>query len=98
MKDVKDKRILVQGLVFAAEVHWYDGTVTSAGLHATLKAAQKALAMYPDDVFDGYDNPSSDRATAHMETVRKENKVVFHTRPRRKELPNYERLYDRRVR
>ena len=107
MKDVKDKRILVKGLAFNAEVHWYDGTVTSAGLHATLKAAQKALSRYPDDVWAGYDEPCGEKSLNHMAYVQESNKRKeeerkddvreCHLKPRRKSNYNYERLYDRRV-
>jgi hypothetical protein len=97
MSDIKDKRIILKGLAYIAEVHWYDGKMTSAGNHATMKAAQRALAKYPDDVFDGYDNPSSDKALAFMEYVRMKNNHKFLSKPRRKHYPAYERLYDRRI-
>lgn len=97
MSSIKDKRIILKGLAYIAEVHWYCGRVTSAGHHATLKAAQAALAKYPNDVFEGYDNPSSDKAMTLMNEIRRQTESPYRGRPRRKNLPSYERLYDRRV-
>ena len=58
-RDIKDKRITVAGLAFISEVHLYDGSVIHAGRHFSLPAAQRALAKYPNDVFEGSDDPSS---------------------------------------
>jgi hypothetical protein len=92
-RDVKDKRIDKAGMAYVASVHLHDGRVLNAGRHATLKAAQKALERYPDDVFEGYDDPTSDRS---KEMFKKE-RASIKPKPRRKKLPEYERLYDRRI-
>jgi protoheme ferro-lyase len=97
MSNLKDKCIIKDGLAYVAKVYWYDGGTTNAGRHATLKAAQKALERFPNDVFEGYANPSSEKAIEHMEDVKRE-RATFIPKFRRKVLPDYERLYDRRVR
>lgn len=94
-RNVKDKRIEKAGLAFVASVHLYDGRVLNAGRHATLKAAQKALEKYPPDVFEGYDDPTSERS---KEMVKKErDNFQARPKPRRKKEQDYERLYDRRI-
>jgi len=57
-RDIKDKRITKAGLAFVCEVYLYDGRVIDAGRHLTLYAAQKALSRFPNDVFEGSDDPS----------------------------------------
>jgi len=57
-RDVKDKRIMVAGLAFVAEIHLMNGVVIPGGRHLTLRAAQKVLSKYPADVFEGFDDPS----------------------------------------
>ena len=54
-RDVKDKSITLEHFQFRAHVAYYDGRVVDCGLHATLPAAQKVLARFPRDVWDGYD-------------------------------------------
>ena len=93
--DIKDKRIIKEGLTFVAEVHWFDGGVVSAGRHMSMKAAQKALSKYPNDVFEGFDNPSGERALQHMDYV-KEKQKIFAPRSRSKKETDYTRLYDKR--
>lgn len=94
-RNIKDKRIEKAGLAFVATVHLYDGRIMNAGRHATLKAAQRSLARFPPDVYEGYDDPTSN---ASKEMFRKEKeRIQPRSRPRRKSLPEYERLYDRRV-
>jgi hypothetical protein len=92
-RNVKDKRIEKAGLAFVASVHLYDGRILNAGRHATLKAAQKALERFPPDVFEGYDDPTSDRAILMF----KRERATVKPRPRRKKSSDYERLYDRRI-
>lgn len=101
MSNLKDKRIVKEGLVYVAEVHWYDGHVTHVGRFTTLKLAQKALSKFPSDVFEGFDNPSGERAMAHMDSVRKERRPPPprpRARSKKKQLPEYVRLYDKRCR
>jgi len=89
-RDIKDKRIYLEGLVYVAEVHMLDGRVISCGRHMTLKAAQKELTRYPSDVFEGYDDPTK------VYKVMQAPRSHFQSRPRKKKIP-YTRLYDRRI-
>jgi len=91
-RDIKDKRIFKAGLAFVAEVEFSNGNVTGAGRHLTLVSAQKALAKYPPDVFEGNDDPTK---TKRLDKKRQLNLKPYQ-RPRRKEQGEYIRLYDRR--
>ena len=91
MHCVKDKRIERSGLAYIATVDWWDGSVTNAGRHATMKAAQKALEGYPSDVFEGYDDPAGDASLRVMDNARREHR----SRPKRRTLKEYIRLYER---
>lgn len=53
-RDVKDKSITLENFQYRAHVAYYDGRIVDCGLHLTLPAAQKVLAKYPRDVWDGY--------------------------------------------
>lgn len=88
-RDVKDKRIERAGLAYVASVHVYDGRVISAGRHITMRSAQIALSKYPNDVFEGCDDPTRSRESFKEKKPRK-------APHRRKEVP-YTRLYDRRI-
>lgn len=54
-RDIKDKSITLENFQFRAHVAYYDGRLIDCGLHASLPAAQKVLAKFPRDVWDGYD-------------------------------------------
>jgi len=98
IRNLKDKRIEKAGMAYVAIIHMYDGQRIHLGRHATLRAAQGALAKYPNDIFEGYDDPNDERAVAVMDRARWERThqgggVAYH----RKRTPNYERLYERRI-
>jgi hypothetical protein len=92
-RDIKDKRIEVAGPAFIARVELWCGRLIGCGRHLTLVSAQKALAKYPPDVFEGYDNP------AKMDDVTENRKPAATAPPptRRKNNQEYTRLYDRRI-
>lgn len=90
-RDIKDKRIERSGLAYVASVHIYKGSPIPAGRHLTLASAQRALAKYPNDVFEGSDDPA--RCPEHS-PVRQTPRAP---RPRRKPERDYTRLYDRRI-
>lgn len=92
-RDVKDKRITKAGLAFVAEVHLWSGVI-DAGRHLTLKSAQRALAKYPPDVFEGNDDP------AKAKKSEKKRLPGLDLRPYQrphKQNNEYTRLYDRRL-
>ena len=92
---IKDKRIIRAGLAYVAEVHLNSGHVIDAGRHLTLIAAQRSLARYPSDVFEGNDNPAK---TRESDKKRKKRTGLASRRPhRRKNDGEYTRLFDRRI-
>jgi hypothetical protein len=106
-RDIKDKRIELCGVVYVASVHLWDGQVISAGRHAGLSGAQRMLAKFPSDVFEGHDNPAGEYATAvedaKTEIKRRDsyekNQIRLLLQSIAKPDPSpYERLYDRRCR
>jgi len=72
-RDVKDKSITLEHFQYRAHVAYYDGRVLDCGLHATLPAAQKVLAKYPRDVWDGFDKEDYRYKEPDHEEVRKTN-------------------------
>ena len=97
-RDIKDKRIELCGQAYVASILMMNGGVLNCGRHLSLKSAQKALAKYPPDVFEGNDNPAAQQDTAKYgrTPLRDEEEYANWETPRRKRSHDYTRLFDRR--